>query len=194
MPSSLEIEVKFRFDDPQNLIGRLQGAGLRLVTPRTHEMNTLFDVRGRRLRKQGSLLRVRKYGSRWTVTFKGKAQRGRYKTRPEVETGVEDGQILAAILESLGFIPVFSYEKFRSEWTDGQGHVLIDETPVGSFGEIEGPSPWIESVARELQISPSQFITDSYATLFQQWKRNTRSRAKNMLFAEVGQALTAAPR
>jgi adenylate cyclase class 2 len=191
MAPPLETEIKFKFDDIHDLTSRLQSAGLRLVTPRTHEMNTLFDLSGRPLRKKGALLRVRKYGSRWTVTFKGKAKLGRYKTRPETETGVEDGQVLRAILESAGFIPVFSYEKFRSEWTDGNGHVVIDETPVGNFGEIEGRGPWIETIAKELHISPGQYITDSYATLFQKWRRSTHSTAKNMLFAEVGQVLTA---
>jgi len=182
---SLEIEIKFRIDDPRDLTAKLEQAGIRLTTPRTHEVNTLFDLRDRRLRKQGALLRVRRYGDRWTVTFKGKATTGRYKSRPEIETAVEDGESLTAILEGVEFIRVFSYEKFRSEWTDGHGHILVDETPIGDFGEIEGPGEWIEAVARQLQISPAQYITDSYATLFQKWKRRTASKAKNMLFAEV---------
>jgi len=181
----LETEIKFRIHDLSAVTARLQKMGVRLVTPRTHEMNTLFDLPGKPLRKQGALLRVRKYGARWTVTFKGKARMGRYKTRPEIETAVEDGEALRDILKSAGFVPVFSYEKFRSEWTDGPGHVVLDETPIGDFGEIEGPGEWIESMAAELQIADSQYITDSYAALFQKWKRRTRSKAKNMCFAEV---------
>lgn len=185
MHASLETEIKFRIDDLPHLTARLQKAGIQLVTPRTHEMNTLFDRSGRPLRKEGSLLRVRKYGERWIVTFKGKARLGRYKSRPEVESGIEDGQAFTTILESLGFVPVFSYEKFRSEWTDGSGHIVIDETPIGNFGEIEGPGEWIEAIAGKLGILPAQYITDSYATLFQKWRQQTRSTAKNMLFAEV---------
>lgn len=183
--SSLETEIKFQINDLPEMTSRFKRAGIRLVTPRTHEMNTLFDLRGRPLRRQGALLRIRKYGSRWTVTFKGKAKLGRYKTRPEMETAVEAGQVLIAILESAGFTPVFSYEKFRSEWTDGRGHLLIDETPVGNFGELEGSGEWIEAIAQELQISSAQYITDSYATLFQKWKRRIHSKARNMLFAET---------
>jgi adenylate cyclase class 2 len=187
--SALEIEIKFRIDDLRDLTARLQKAGIRLVTPRTHEMNTLFDLPGRPLRKQGSLLRVRKYGDLWIITFKGKAKVGRYKSRPEIETTVEDGECLTAILESAGFVPVFSYEKFRSEWTDGHGHLLIDETPIGNFGEIEGPGEWIEAIARQLQISSAQYITDSYSVLFQKWKRRTRSKARNMCFADVRRSI-----
>jgi adenylate cyclase, class 2 len=184
--SSLEIEIKFRIDDPRDLTAKLEQAGIRLTTPRTHEVNTLFDRRDRSLRKQGMLLRVRKYGDLWTLTFKGKATTGRYKSRPEIETRIEDGETLTAILDGVGFFRVFSYEKFRSEWTDGHGHIVVDETPIGDFGEIEGPGEWIEAVARQLQISPAQYITDSYATLFQKWKRRSGSKAKHMLFAEVG--------
>ena len=28
--------------------------------------------------------------------------------------------------------------KIRYEWSDGKGHVVVDETPIGNFGEIEG--------------------------------------------------------
>jgi adenylate cyclase, class 2 len=183
--SPLETEIKFRIDDLSGVTAKLQKTGMRLVTPRTHELNTLFDLPARPLRKQGALLRVRKYGARWTVTFKGKAKMGRYKTRPEIETTVEDGESLTEILKSAGFAPVFSYEKFRTEWTDGQGHVVLDETPIGDFGEIEGPGVWIEEIASHLQIAGSQYITDSYSVLFQKWKRQTHSKARNMCFAEV---------
>jgi adenylate cyclase class 2 len=85
----------------------------------------------------------------------------------------------------LGFAPSFRYEKFRTEWTDGKGHVVVDETPIGNFGEIEGPARWIDAVARRLEISPDQYITDSYAVLFLKWKQETGSKAPDMLFKAV---------
>ena len=45
------------------------------------------------------------------------------------------------ILRALGYAPSFRYEKFRAEWTDGKGQVVVDETPIGNFCEIEGPAP-----------------------------------------------------
>jgi adenylate cyclase, class 2 len=185
MASNVEVEIKFVIDDIRLLTTRLRQAEFRLITPRAHESNTLYDLPGNPLRKRGALLRLREYDGRWTVTFKGKARVGRYKSREEIETRVEDGKSFSAILEAVGFKPTFSYEKFRSEWSDGSGHVVLDETPVGNFGEIEGSRKWIDSVASRLHITPAQYITDSYATLFLKWKRRTRSRAKNMVFAEV---------
>jgi adenylate cyclase class 2 len=84
----------------------------------------------------------------------------------------------------LGFQPVFSYEKFRSEWTDGQGHVVVDETPVGNFGEIEGEPDWIDHVAGQLGVSEQEYIKASYSELFQEWKRKTGSTASDMLFSK----------
>ena len=75
---------------------------------------------------------------------------GRHKSRGELETGISDGHEMDAILRALGYAPVFVYEKFRAEWSDGQGHVVLDRTPIGNVAEIEGKSRWIDTIAREL--------------------------------------------
>jgi adenylate cyclase class 2 len=184
MPSSHEIEVKFRISDLSALTACLKSEGFRLITPRTHEMNTLYDLPDSGLRNRGALLRLRQYGSRWTVTYKDRpAVQGRHKMRREIETVVENGPALAQILGALGYQPRFTYEKFRTEWTDGSGHVVLDETPVGNFGEIEGAPEWIDVAAGRLKIVHDQYITLSYSELFAEWKQRTGSDAANMLFA-----------
>ena len=57
-----------------------------------------------------------------------------------------------AILRALGFSPSFIYEKFRSEWSDGEGQVVLDHTPIGDIAEIEGKSRWIDRTARALGV------------------------------------------
>jgi adenylate cyclase, class 2 len=184
MPSGREVEIKFKIDGITTVASALEASGFRLVTERTHEMNTLYDLPGHPLRRRGALLRIRRYGTRWTVTYKEReaAKPGRHKSRKEIETLVEDGQALGEILTSLGFKPAFAYEKFRSEWSDGTGHVVIDETPIGNFGEIEGPPKWIDGVARQLKISRRQYITESYGELFLAWRKKTGSKVEQMLF------------
>ena len=183
MAENREVEIKFKIDGIESLAAKLGAAGFRLVTERTHEVNTLYDLPGNPLRRRGALLRVRNYGGKWTVTYKDKSKPGRHKSRREIETQVQDGQALAEILQAAGFRPGFAYEKFRSEWADGTGHVVIDETPIGNFGEIEGPSQWIDEVAQRLGISRKQYITASYAELFLLWKRKTGSKVTQMVFA-----------
>jgi adenylate cyclase class 2 len=180
-----EVEIKFAIPDLQEIRSQLKSQSFREVTPRTHEMNTLYDRPLRPLRRRGEILRIREFGDTWKVTHKSKGKEGRHKTRKETETTVADGKQLAQIFETLGFKPAFRYEKFRSEWTDGTGHVVLDETPIGNFGEIEGPPRWIDRVAKTLGITRDLYITKSYTELFYDWKRRSRARAKNMTFAEV---------
>ena len=185
MGSSKEIEIKFRVDDVRDLDRRLRKSGFRLITPRTHEINTLYDLPDKSLRRRGELLRLRKYGSEWILTHKAKGKAGRHKTRVETETKVADGAKMDAILRALGFAPTFRYEKFRAEWSDGKGHVVVDQTPIGDFGEIEGQSRWIDRTAKLLQISPSDYITATYTELFFQWKKLTGSPANEMTFKAI---------
>lgn len=177
-----EIEIKFRVVNLRALIRKLPAEGFRLVTRRTHEMNTLYDLPGAVLRKRKELLRIRKYGSTWTLTHKSGARRAKHSSRIELETKVADGKKLDGILRALGYAPSFRYEKFRAEWTDGKGHVVVDETPIGNFCEIEGPPRWIDMTAKKLGVDRRDYITKNYATLFAEWKRRTKNMAQEMTF------------
>jgi adenylate cyclase, class 2 len=148
-------------------------------------MNTLYDLPGEVLRFRKELLRLRKYGLRWTLTHKAKGKVGRHSSRVELETSVGDGLKMDLILRALGYAPSFRYEKFRAEWTDGKGHVVMDETPIGNFCEIEGPPRWIDATAKRLEVSQADYITKNYAGLFLEWKARTRSGALEMTFKAV---------
>lgn len=182
-----EVEIKFCIADPRALTRALKDAGFKQVTRSTHEMNTLYDLPGQKLRKRGELLRLRKYGNSWVLTHKAKGKSGRHKVRTELETRVENGTHMDDILLALGFAPTFRYEKFRAEWSDGKGHAVIDETPIGTFGELEGPPRWIDSTAPTLGIGRENYVTQTYAELFFAWKRKTRSKAPEMTFRAIRQ-------
>jgi adenylate cyclase, class 2 len=167
------------------LARKLRTAGFRLVTPRTHEMNTLYDLPGEVLRGRKELLRLREYGSEWTLTHKAGKKTGRHSSRVELETGVNDGKKMDLILRALGYSPSFRYEKFRAEWTDGKGQVVVDETPIGNFCEIEGAPRWIDATAKRLGVRQADYITKNYAGLFLEWKARTKSRAEEMTFKAV---------
>jgi adenylate cyclase class 2 len=185
MAMNKEVEIKFRVEDIRALAHRLRATGFHRITPRTREQNTLYDLPGRVLQKRGEVLRLRKYGDEWLLTHKAKGKAGRHKTRVETETKIAEGEKLDRILQALGFNPAFRYEKFREEWSNGKGHVVIDETPIGSFGEVEGPARWIDQTAEKLKISRDSYITASYVELFFAWKKRMRSRAQEMTFEAV---------
>jgi adenylate cyclase class 2 len=180
-----EIEIKFRVADLRALGRRLRAAGFHLLTPRTHELNTLYDLPGEVLRGRKELLRIRKYGSAWTLTHKSKGKVGRHSSRVELETSVGDGRKMDSILRALGYVPSFRYEKFRAEWTDGKAQVVADETPIGNFCEIEGAPRWIDATAKKLGVSKADFIIKNYAGLFLEWKARTKSGAEEMTFQAV---------
>ncbi len=185
MATPQEVEIKFLVSDMKALERKLRELSFRELTPSTHEVNTLYDLPGQKLRRKGELLRLRKYGDKWLLTHKAKVTLGRHKSRGELETGVSDGKQMDAMLRALGYSPAFTYEKFRSEWSDEEGHVVLDRTPLGDVAEIEGKSRWIDRIARELGVKPADYITKSYAELFFDWKRKTGSKAENMTFREV---------
>jgi len=185
MTAPREVEIKFVLDDVREMERRLKAAGFRRQTPRTHETNTLYDLPSGDLTARGEVLRLREYGGNWRLTHKSKGRPGRHKSRIEHEVTVSDGAHAEGILTALGYRPRFRYEKFRSEWSDGSGHVVLDETPIGAFGEIEGAPRWIDRIARTLGIGSGDYITDSYGLLFLDWKRRTGSPAEHMTFKDV---------
>ena len=187
MASNQEIEIKFRVADLRALTRQLRAAGFRIVTKRTHEMNTLYDLPGEVLRGKQQLLRLRQYGSEWKLTYKAKKKTGRHSSRAELETKVADGKKMDLILRALGYAPSFRYEKLRAEWTDGKGQVVVDQTPIGNFCEIEGAPRWIDATAKKLGATGKDYITKNYAGLFSDWKARTKSQAEQMTFKAVKQ-------
>jgi adenylate cyclase class 2 len=187
---SSEIEIKFRVHNLRGLRRQLCAAGFRLETRRTHEMNTLYDLPGEVLRNRKELLRMRQYGSEWKLTHKSQGKKSRHSSRVELETSVGDGRKMDAILHALGYGPSFRYEKFRAEWTDGKGQVVLDETPIGDFCEIEGAPRWIDATAKKLGVNAKDYITKNYATLFSEWKEQTKGGATEMTFRAVKRSAT----
>lgn len=187
-----EIELKFRVHSRATLERRLTELGYHLDTPRTFEQNTLYDTPDRALRTRGELLRVREYGGRATVTHKRHPEHedpsSRYKVRIETESEVTDGAALAEIFCRLGYGPAFRYEKYRSEYSHSShpsAHLVLDETPIGTFAELEGPTDWIDRTLSDLGVNPADCLTDSYGKLFLIWREESGSPAENLTFDEV---------
>ena len=186
---AVETEIKFRIDDPSSLAARLQAAGFRVHTPRAFESNVLYDTPDRKMRARTEILRIRNYAGRWTVTHKRLPDAGpgedMHKHRIETETEVADGPAMAEVFFSLGLVAAFRYEKWRTEWTDGEGHCVVDETPIGNYAELEGSPAWIDKAAARLGVDRSRYITLSYGRLFDLWREQHSSAAQDLTFAAV---------
>ena len=192
---AIETEIKFRVADLSALAERLDSAGFRLETPRSFESNILYDTPDRQMRARTEILRIRSYAGHWTLTHKrlpgpsasgpGHPDSDRHKHRVETETSVAHGEALAEIFLSLGLVAAFRYEKWRTEWTDGEGHCVIDETPIGNYAELEGSSDWIDHAATRLGIDSSSYITLSYGRLFDEWRVDHRSSVEDLTFSPI---------
>jgi adenylate cyclase class 2 len=206
----IETEIKFRVDCVEALAEQLRSAGFRLETPRSFESNVLYDTPDRQMRARTEILRIRSYAGRWTLTLKRLPRSGpasdsddrgprevnlaswgggdvRHKHRIETETGIADGDALAEVFLSLGLVAAFRYEKWRTEWTDGEGHCVIDETPIGDYAELEGSSAWIDRTAAQLGVDPAQYVTLSYGRLFEAWREEHSSSANDLTFDAIPQ-------
>lgn len=181
----VETEIKLRVDDRAAMRRRLRRLGFRPLGPRLLERNLVFDTAQHTLRNAQQLLRLRSKGGKWWLTWKGQPRPDTgYKVRQEIETELAEGDPLQEILTHLGFQVAFRYEKYRTEFRqpDRSGTLVLDETPMGDFVELEGPPRWIDRVAAELGFGSQDYILASYATLHADWCARRGVPAGDMAF------------
>jgi adenylate cyclase class 2 len=168
--NKLEIEVKIKVDDLQEIKRKIVKLGFRTIVPYSFEHNILFDTKDERLRKNKLLLRLRKIDDKYIVTFKHPPEQSldtsHYKIREEKEIEVSDYENIKSIFTGLGFKVFFIYEKYREIYDNGIVKIMMDHTPIGDFIEIEGDTEGIDKAAAQLGYSKSNYITDNYMTLF----------------------------
>lgn len=180
-----EVEVKLPCEDLAATRERLRSLGAALRTPMHFESNDLYDDPDGRLAASGRALRLRREGGQALLTLKGPAHfSGGVKIREERETRVADPQETEAILLGLGLARTFRYEKKREEWTLEQCAVALDETPIGTFVEIEGDPPAIRRAVAALELDFSRAIPYTYARLYADRRKADPSLPADMVFQE----------
>ena len=168
--NKLEIEVKIKVDDLEEIKRKIIKLGFRTIAPYSFEHNILFDTTDERLKKNKLLLRLRKIEDKYIVTFKHPPEQSpdtnHYKIREEKEIEVSDYENIKSIFTGLGFNVFFIYEKYREIYDNGEVKIMMDHTPIGDYIEIEGDVEEIDKTAARLGYSKSDYITDNYMTLF----------------------------
>lgn len=192
----MEIEIKLAVDDAEAVAKVLEAAGATPRVPRAFEDNRLFDLPGRPLTAAGRLLRVREFAGRVTVTAKAPLGAGepddreaerRYKIRREAEIVVPDAEAMAAVLRTAGFEPLWRYQKYRRIYAWQGAEVVLDETPAGTFLEIEGDPDAIDGIVARLGTHAGARRTDTYREV---WEAHCAARgvpAGDMLFAATAE-------
>jgi adenylate cyclase, class 2 len=211
MPQEIEIKLPISNPKSfLRTLKRLGAIPVDPKSPRVHEMNLLFDTPDGGLAKHGQLLRIRtetsapakksprKSPARYLLTFKSPPEslaihtptrQNRHKVREETELVLSDAPALQKIFEGLGLRGWFRYEKFRTtyklpvrhKWATGL-LIELDETPIGTFIELEGPPAAIDRAATELGFSPRDFVTKNYLVLYLDDCRRRNQTPTHMLF------------
>jgi adenylate cyclase class 2 len=187
-PSTNETEVKLKITDPGQIRHKLLSLGFLIFIERSFEDNHVYDLPDGSLRQRGCLFRIRDYNGKTVATYKGPATTTfNVKSREEVEAEVSPGENFHGMLERLGMKMSFRYQKYRTEFRRDSGkvgeeevHVMVDETPIGNYLEIEGSKDGIEATASSLGFSTTDFITDSYLSLY--LKHSSEGDKSQMIF------------
>jgi adenylate cyclase, class 2 len=117
------------------------------------------------------------------------ASYGSYKIRDEIELEVTDPGNLTRIFEGLGMSGWFRYEKYRTTfrlpdskaWANGL-LIELDETPIGTFVELEGPAPAIDRAAEELGFTRHDYVLKNYLRLYMEDCRRKGEEPRHMVF------------
>jgi len=207
MTTKREVEIKLRVNDLPGLLGRLRQLGAKCASS-AHEENTLYDTSTRDFQRMQAILRIRREraapppgkarrrgtrtrGAGGLITYKemvsGKrgAGGGKYKVREEIEYRVKNDGRIERLFARLGLRRGFRYEKYRTKYElvafPGL-EVDLDETPIGTFLELEGSRRAIDGAARALGYSEKDYIAVSYLELYLAERARLGKKQGNMVF------------
>jgi len=184
----IEREVKIPYSTPEAARAAVAATGATPLRCRRLQEDALLDTNDESMRRRGCALRIRTESGKSLLTLKGPVQPGSMKVRDEHETVIGDGAVLQRVLEELGLHVWFRYEKYREEYAAADVTVAIDETPVGTFVEVEGGEQGILAFTMALGRSPADFILDSYRGLFIKRRVECGLRGSHMVFDAAGSA------
>ncbi|MFI5143048.1 MAG: class IV adenylate cyclase [Thermoanaerobaculales bacterium] len=179
----LETEIKIPVASLAAVRQRLIVSRATRLLEATLEDNWVLDDSGGSLRRAGRLLRLRCCGGTTLLTFKEPGEfKGGVKSRPEFETAVESAEGILAILAALGFSPVRRYQKRRETWSFAGLQVCLDETPIGSFIEVEGEAAALGPAAQRLGLDPADAVALTYLDLWRAFRSRHPNAPEDMVF------------
>jgi adenylate cyclase class 2 len=181
----LEREIKLQFASAADARAAIVATGATPIRGRRLQEDCLLDTADEPLWRKRCVLRIRIEAGKSLLTFKGPVQPSPMKLREEIETVVGDGDVLLHLFEELGFGVWFRYQKYREEFAYGDVIVALDETPIGTFVEVEGGEQGITEMAEALGRTSADHLVDSYRTLFCRHRETHHLAATDMVFDEA---------
>ncbi len=188
MTLSTETEIKFHMQDLDKLALRLEALGATLESPRTHEYNLRFDTPAGTLSTEACVLRLRR-DAESRLTFKAPSTSvDGVLSREEIEFSVSDFGVAQRFLEALGYNVVAVYEKYRTTYSLGNFHFMLDELPYGNFLEIEGKDvESIQAIAQQLRLRWDAAVNMGYLGIFRRLCEGRDLDATQLTFEVVSE-------
>lgn len=173
-----ETEVKIKIDNLDAIKAKVIEMRAELFKKRALQVDYAYDNKGK-LRKNGESLRIRDNS---ILTYKGPKQKGsKIRINEELEVMVDSGKYLEQILAKLGYFPTQRKEKYRESYIFHLTQICLDETPMGSFLEIEGSKEGVLDVAKRLGFTEKNFNNQSYGTLWEEYAKKHKIKG-DMVF------------
>ncbi len=192
MADGIEREIKLRYDTRDAARAAVDGLRASPLRGRRLQDDRLLDLPDGDLRDRRCTLRIRIESpvegksvaatAAATVTFKGPPLPDVMKVREEIETAVGDGNLLLRIFEKAGWQVWFRYQKYREEFAQVGVVIAIDETPIGTFVELEGDERGVARLAAALGRTTDHYIVGSYRSLYIEHCSSTGRSVSHMVF------------
>ena len=80
---------------------------------------------------------------------------------------MEDAEAFVAVLETAGFEKLWRYQKYRRKYAWEGAEIVVDETPAGTFLEIEGEPDVIDRLVARLGGNVGAPQTGSYRDVWE---------------------------
>ena len=178
----LEVELKSVVDDVERRRANVERAGATLVYAGRLE-DRRWDTPDRALFAKDHVLRVRTYrndaGARAELDWKGPTRReGGYKLRDELETHVDDPDVLAAILSALGYEVSIAIDREIVQYDLAGTMIRFERYPrMDDLVEVEGEPEEIERAIGILGLPRAGFNTDRLPDFVRRFEERTGERA-----------------
>lgn len=177
-----ETELKGIVADPVDLRARLLSAGAREVFNGALS-DRRYDLASRELLERDHVLRLRVYrdaaGARAVLDWKGPTRHAKgYKVREELSAPSGDGQVMALMLERLGYVVIREIDRDIEQFELGGAVLRIERYPrMDVLLEVEGTPGAIEGAIAQTGIPRADFSSERLPEFIVRYEQRTGERA-----------------
>lgn len=162
-----EIQIKLPLDNPGKIRKKLKD--LKIEKSETKwQQDTYFEAPGWKLSKTDELMRIRREGKKYILTYKGPAQGKEIRIKPKIEFQVDPD--LKNVLEKIGYKKILQINKKREEYLFDETEIALDRVEsLGEFIELGIKNPKhekkINDLIKKLELNLKSATKKSYFEL-----------------------------